>query len=77
MLCYVSQGVNADWLLCYVPQGVNAVGVVVFNPHARKSHCLPFLGQENTILEMYVTIRLHIYDPVSIQIHVFTGEILL
>ena len=62
MLC--PSGSDADWLLCYVPQGVTLigiVGVVVFNPQAPKSHCLPFLGQEGTKLELDVTIGLH--DP--------------
>ena len=55
------QGVNADWLLCYVPQWtlIGIVGVVVFNPQAPESHCLPFRGQEGTQLEMYVTIQLN------------------
>ena len=49
---------------------------VVFNSQAPKSHCLRFFCQEGTKLEDYVTIRL-VYDPLSIQIHVSTGEMLL
>ena len=80
--CYVTSLKGWTLIGCYVTSlkgwtlnGI--VGVVVFNPQAPKSHCLPFLSQENTKIEMYVSIRLNIYDPLSMQIHVFTGEIVL
>ena len=48
-------------MLRNVPHGSERiVGVVVFNPQVPKSHCLYFLGEEVTLLEIYVTIRLHI-----------------
>ena len=40
---------------------IGIMGVVAFNPQAPKIHCLPFLGQEGTKFEIYVTIRLHIW----------------
>ena len=55
-----------EWTLigCYVTslRELTLIGIVgVVNPQAPKSHCLPFLGQEGTKLEIYVSVQLHIW----------------
>jgi len=49
------------------------MGIVVYNPQALKSHCLPFIGQEGPKLEMYDAI-LYIYDPLLKGYSTFLGN---